>query len=226
MKFTLDTHYSDKVTYRPVLLSALNMISVAMADSIVTDKGHASKSTGHTIIEFWIGQRLVAPNGEAAVPEHPREHSPDEAEEATSQTKCKAEEMDTNFINNAFPTGLSDLELSCMQNLWTNVPPLVHEIVMDRAAEGLPQIYEKVFGKTELDKVDRDSLALFSKQVCKMCEELVHENLLPDKVTSQMNERCKQWLFQRVTQLVKDEIAVQISNLRPSSVATSRSSDG
>eukprot|EP00933_Yihiella_yeosuensis_P070433 TRINITY_DN7853_c0_g1_i3.p1 TRINITY_DN7853_c0_g1~~TRINITY_DN7853_c0_g1_i3.p1 ORF type:complete len:129 (-),score=27.27 TRINITY_DN7853_c0_g1_i3:195-581(-) len=109
---------------------------------------------------------------------------------------------------------LSELELSCMSNLWEKMPPFVHEIVMDRVAEGLPQLCEKAFGKTQLHELDPECLASFAKQVCKMCEELVHENLLSNEAATMMNDRCKQWLSKRVAQLICDEVSKLISNLQ------------
>ena len=47
---------SCKCVFRPVLLSALSSVRDALGTSIVTDKGHKSKSHGSTIVEFWIKQ--------------------------------------------------------------------------------------------------------------------------------------------------------------------------
>ena len=65
--------YAFASTYRPVLLSAIAGVQVAMQSSIVTGKGHRSHSNATTIIEFWISCRgrsfdaPVEPRAQAAV---------------------------------------------------------------------------------------------------------------------------------------------------------------
>ena len=49
--------YASKATYRPALLAAIYSIEAAFESSIVTDKGHRSKSRDQSIIEFWIEQQ-------------------------------------------------------------------------------------------------------------------------------------------------------------------------
>ena len=56
VKFILDDVYVQSVVYRPALLSAISAVQIAMESSIVTDKGHKSKSHRQTVIEFWIEQ--------------------------------------------------------------------------------------------------------------------------------------------------------------------------
>merc|ERR1712216_1046881 len=70
IKFILHHGYDQREAYRPVLLSSLNSIKIAMGDSIVTDKGHTSKSSGDSVIEFFIRQRVshLNPSAEAFVP--------------------------------------------------------------------------------------------------------------------------------------------------------------
>ena len=54
VKFVLLDGYAFASTYRPVLLSAIAGVQVAMQSSTVTDKGHRSHSSSSTTIEFWI----------------------------------------------------------------------------------------------------------------------------------------------------------------------------
>ena len=70
IKFTLRTGYGQTNVYRPVLLSALNAVQMAMESGVVTDKGHSSKASGDSVIEFFIQQRLVRfnPSVEELVP--------------------------------------------------------------------------------------------------------------------------------------------------------------
>lgn len=44
----------DAVKARPVLQSTLTSLRLALDNYIVTDKGHKSKTTGYSIVEFWI----------------------------------------------------------------------------------------------------------------------------------------------------------------------------
>ena len=60
--------------FRPCVLHALNGVKAALAHNIVTDKGHEHKSTGCTIIKFWVEQpgmkqrsKLDAMNPDAAI---------------------------------------------------------------------------------------------------------------------------------------------------------------
>ena len=50
VKFVLDDVYVQSAIYRPALLSAISAVQVAMQSSIVTDKGHKSKSHKQTVI--------------------------------------------------------------------------------------------------------------------------------------------------------------------------------
>ena len=56
VKFVFDDVYVQSAVYRPALLSAISAVQVAMGSSIVTDKGHKSKSHKQAVIEFWIEQ--------------------------------------------------------------------------------------------------------------------------------------------------------------------------
>ena len=56
VKFTLLSGYSNDSTCRPCVMAALSAVQVAMACSIVCDKEHKSKSTGQTVVDFWIKQ--------------------------------------------------------------------------------------------------------------------------------------------------------------------------
>ena len=56
IKFTLANTYDFHGIYRPCVMAALSAVQCAFDYSIVTDKGHRSKSTGQTIIEFWVKQ--------------------------------------------------------------------------------------------------------------------------------------------------------------------------
>ena len=56
IKFVLNDAYSLAGSYRPMLLAALSGVDLALQSSIVTDKGHKSKSLQRTVIEFWAQQ--------------------------------------------------------------------------------------------------------------------------------------------------------------------------
>ena len=56
VKFTLTDDCLGNTTYRPCVMAALSGIQSAMSSSIVCDKGHRSKSSNQTVIEFWIRQ--------------------------------------------------------------------------------------------------------------------------------------------------------------------------
>ncbi len=56
VKFVLDDAYSTATVYRPCVMAALSAVRVAVSSSIVTDKGHKSKSDNRTVMEFWIQQ--------------------------------------------------------------------------------------------------------------------------------------------------------------------------
>ena len=53
VKFTLTDEYSNNGVYRPCVMAALSAIQSSFESSIVTDKGHRSKSTRQTVVEFW-----------------------------------------------------------------------------------------------------------------------------------------------------------------------------
>ena len=54
--FKLDRYYHDTAVYRPCVLGALWAAHAAVQSSISTDKGHTSKSSGCTVVEFWLQQ--------------------------------------------------------------------------------------------------------------------------------------------------------------------------
>ena len=56
VKFTLTSSCSATHIYRPCLLAALMGMRDAIDFSVSTDKGHTSKSSGDTVVEFWLKQ--------------------------------------------------------------------------------------------------------------------------------------------------------------------------
>ena len=56
IRFILEDGYSCVSVYRPSVMNALMALQAAMDYSIVTDKGHRSKSAGKSTVEFWIKQ--------------------------------------------------------------------------------------------------------------------------------------------------------------------------
>ena len=56
VKFTLTSSYTKNQVYRPCLLAALFGMRGAIDSSVSTDKGHTSKSSGDTVVEFWLKQ--------------------------------------------------------------------------------------------------------------------------------------------------------------------------
>ena len=54
--FKLDHHYHDISVYRPCVLGALWAAQAAIQSSVSTDKGHTSKTSGYTVVEFWLQQ--------------------------------------------------------------------------------------------------------------------------------------------------------------------------
>ena len=72
--FKLDHSYCNSGVYRPCIFGALCAAQAAIQSSISTDKGHTSKSTGCTIVEFWLQQPgFNADKGNAKVPADPTE---------------------------------------------------------------------------------------------------------------------------------------------------------
>ena len=55
IKFTLDSAFTSRGVFRPVLFGALLAAQHALDTSITTDKGHKS-SAGCTVVEFWCKQ--------------------------------------------------------------------------------------------------------------------------------------------------------------------------
>ena len=71
IKFCLGSTYSSAGIYRPAVLAAISGVELALQSSIVTDRGHTSKTTGCTTIEFWIKQcqHIVATEDKDTSPE-------------------------------------------------------------------------------------------------------------------------------------------------------------
>ena len=56
VRFILEDGYSCISVYRPSVMNALMGLQAAMDYGVVTDKGHRSKSSGKSTVEFWIKQ--------------------------------------------------------------------------------------------------------------------------------------------------------------------------
>ena len=53
VKFVLDA-VDGICMYRPCVLHALNSVKLAMADAVVTDKGHKHHSSKRSVVEYWV----------------------------------------------------------------------------------------------------------------------------------------------------------------------------
>ena len=97
IKFVLKSGYSSKGVYRPALLAALSGLEVALANSIVTDKGHYSRSRSESVVEFWLQQLPDTNHAKACV-----NTSPDMPKKSVT-TKRRNEDDDPPYSSNTFP---------------------------------------------------------------------------------------------------------------------------
>lgn len=61
VKFVLDDSCASHGVFRPAVMAALSAVQASLEFSVVTDKGHRSKTSGLTTIEFWIQQAPTSP---------------------------------------------------------------------------------------------------------------------------------------------------------------------